>query len=142
MAKMTKQELLTLIFRDRYDPVRDRTYRLTRLRVPGKEICLAHILTPTDMSVYQNLGLMIGVHEGNNPAGSSIGLLRFTPWEAVVVGADCAMKAANVELGFMDRFCGSLILTGPLAEVETAVREVVRFFRDELHFDVCPVHLS
>lgn len=39
----------------------------------------------------------------------------------------------------MDRFCGSLILTGGLAQVETAVEEVVRFFRDTLGFRTCEV---
>lgn len=38
------------------------------------------------------------------------------------------MKSADVEIGFMDRFCGSLILTGGLSQVQTAVEEVVRFF--------------
>ena len=48
-------------------------------------------------------------------------MIRFTPWEAVVVAADIAVKSANVEIGFMDRFSGSLILTGGLVEVQTAV---------------------
>ncbi len=34
----------------------------------------------------------------------------------------------------MDRFCGSLILTGGLSQVQTAVEEVVRFFDQELGF--------
>ena len=60
----------------------------------------------------------------------------------MVAAADCAMKAANVEIGFMDRFCGSLILTGRLADVETAVEEVVRFFKEDLHFHTCEVTRS
>ena len=39
-------------------------------------------------------------------------MVRVTPWEAIVVAADVAVKAAHVEVGFMDRFCGTLILTG------------------------------
>ncbi len=39
-------------------------------------------------------------------------MIRFTPWEAVVVAADIAVKSANVEIGFMDRFSGSLITYG------------------------------
>ena len=42
--------------------------------------------------------------------------------------------------GFMDRFCGSLILTGGLSQVQTAVEEVVRFFGEELGFRTCEVH--
>ena len=46
----------------------------------------------------------IGVHEGGDHTGESIGLIRFTPWEAVVVAAHVAMKSADVQIGFMDRF--------------------------------------
>lgn len=37
---------------------------MTRVRVPGKEVCLAHIINTSQTPVYQNLGLHIGVHEG------------------------------------------------------------------------------
>lgn len=67
-------------------------------------------------------------------------MIRFTPWESVVVAADVAMKSADVEIGFMDRFCGSLILTGGLSQVQTAVEEVVRFFDEELGFRTCEIH--
>lgn len=42
----------------------------------------------------------------------------------------------------MDRFCGSLIITGGLAQVETAVTEVVRFFDEVLGFRPCRIHKS
>ncbi|MDE7043900.1 MAG: BMC domain-containing protein, partial [Acetatifactor sp.] len=92
--------------------------------------------------VYQNLGLHIGVHEGEDHTGESIGLIRFTPWEAVVVAADVAIKSADVQIGFMDRFCGSLIITGGLSEVQTSVEEVVRFFKEVLEFHTCEIHKS
>ena len=82
------------------------------------------------------------IHEGEDHTGESIGLIRFTPWEAVVVAADVAMKSADVQIGFMDRFCGSLIITGGLSQVQTAVEEVVRFFDRELGFKTCAVHRS
>ena len=34
----------------------------------------------------------------------------------------------------------SLIITGGLSEVETAVEEVVRFFRETLRFHTCEIH--
>ncbi len=139
MAMLTAEKLLEKIFHDDYENLKGKTLRMTRVRVPGKEVCLAHILTPSDVSVYQNLGLHIGVHEGEDHSGETIGLIRFTPWEAVVVAADTAMKAADIQIGFMDRFCGSLIITGGLSEVEAAVSEVVRFFREELGFQTCKV---
>ena len=112
------------------------------VRVPGKEVCLAHVINPSQSCIYQNLGLHIGVHEGEDHTGEAIGMIRFTPWEAVVVAADIAVKSANVEIGFMDRFSGSLILTGGLTEVQTAVEEVVKFFREVLGFKTCAVHKS
>lgn len=140
MARITKEELLERLFHEDYEQLKGKKLRITRLRVPGKEVCLAHVISASQPEVYQNLGLHIGVHEGENHTGESIGLIRFTPWEAVVVAADVALKSADVQIGFMDRFCGSLILTGGLSEVRTAVEEVVRFFREALDFQTCEVH--
>ena len=142
MAHITQKELLERLFHEDYERLKDKKLRITRLRIPGKEVCLAHVISVSQPCVYQNLGLHIGVHEGEDHTGESIGLIRFTPWEAVVVAADVAMKSADVQIGFMNRFCGSLILTGGLSEVQTAVAEVVRFFREELHFHTCEVHRS
>ena len=63
--------------------------------------------------------------------------MRFTPWEAVVVAADIAVKHGSVELGFMDRFNGSLILCGQIAEIESAEQEILDYFDHELDFHVC-----
>lgn len=142
MAHITKEELLEKLFHDDYEHLKGKKLRMTRVRVPGKEVCLAHIISPTDACVYENLGLHIGVHEGEDHRGESIGLIRFTPWEAVVAAADIAMKSADIEIGFMDRFCGSLIITGGLAQVQTAVEEVVRYFREDLGFKTCEIHKS
>lgn len=142
MGQMTKEELLEKLFNKDYEQLKGKKLRLTRVRVPGKEVCLAHIMNPSDSCIYQNLALHIGVHEGEDHTGESIGLIRFTPWEAVVVAADVAMKSANIEIGFMDRFCGSLIITGGLSEVQTAVEEVVRFFDERLGFKTCQIHRS
>lgn len=140
MAHITKEELLEKIFNDDYENLKGKQLRMTRVRVPGKEVCLAHIISTSDACVYENLGLHVGVHEGEDHTGESIGLIRFTPWEAVVVAADVATKSAHVEVGFMDRFCGSLILTGGLSQVEAAVEEVVRFFCEDLGFKTCQIH--
>ena len=140
MMEMSTEELLERIFQEDFEQLKGRRLRMTRVRVPGKEVCMAHVLCPTDPSIYQNLGLHIGVHEGEDHTGKAIGMIRFTPWEAVTVAADVAVKSAHVEIGFMDRFCGSLILTGGLAQVETAVEEVLRFFKEELEFRTCEMH--
>ena len=142
MIEITKEQLLEKIFHNDWEHLKGQKLRMTRVRVPGKEVCLAHIITPPDECIYQNLALHIGVHEGENHTGEAIGMVRFTPWEAVVVAADVAMKSADVTLCFMDRFCGSLIISGGLSQVQTAVESVVRFFDEELGFAVCRIHKS
>ena len=142
MAQITREELLEKLFHKDYKDLKGKRLRLTRVRVPGKEVCLAHILTPSQSCIYHSLALHIGVHEGEDHTGETIGLIRFTPWEAVVVAADVAVKSADVQIGFMDRFCGSLILTGGLSQVQTAVEEVVKFFHEVLEFQVCEIHKS
>ena len=142
MSGITTKELLEMVFHEDYEKLKGKKLRMTRVRVPGKEVCLAHVLNPSQACIYQNLGLHIGVHEGEDHTGDAVGMIRFTPWEAVVVAADVAMKSADVQIGFMDRFCGSLILTGGLTEVQTAVEEVVKFFDQVLGFKTCPVYKS
>ncbi len=142
MAQITKEELLEKLFHNDYERLKGKKLRLTRVRVPGKEVCMAHVISPSQACIYQNLALHIGVHECEDHTGESIGLIRFTPWEAVVPAADFAVKSADVQIGFMDRFCGSLILTGGLSQVQTAVEAVVRFFGEELGFQTCEVHKS
>ena len=140
--RITREELLEKLFNDDYEHLKGKKLRMKRVRVPGKSIDFAHVFTPSDPSVYQNLALHIGVHEGEDHTGESIGIIRITPWEAIVVATDVAVKAADVEVGFMDRFSGALIILGGLSQVLTAIEEVVRFFRDELNFNVCEIHKS
>lgn len=139
---ITREELLERLFHDDYENLKGRKLRLTRVRVPGRSIDFAHVFTPSDSVVYKNLALNIGVHEGEDHTGETIGIIRMTPWEAVVVATDVAVKAADIEVGFMDRFGGALIILGGFSQVLTAIEEVVRFFRDELHFNVCDIHKS
>ncbi len=141
MSRITKEELLEKIFKDDYKNLKGKRLRMTRVRVPAKEICLAHVFTPSDTCIYQNLALHIGVHEGEDHTGETLGMIRFTPWEAVVAAADVAVKSANVQLLFMDRFCGSLIVSGELTDVQTCVETVVDYF-GEIGFRKCKVHRS
>ena len=142
MAGITTKELLEKIYHEDFEKLKGKKLRMVRVRVPGKEVCMAHVISPSYSCIYQNLGLHIGTHEGEDHTGEAVGIIRFTPWEAVVVAADVAMKSADVQIGFMDRFCGSLILTGGLTEVQTAVEEVVKFFDQVLGFKTCPVYKS
>jgi len=113
--------------------------RVVKVSVSGKEISMAHVIGVSEPSVYKNLGLDIGTHAGEDFKGMSIGTIHMSPPEATVIAADIAVKAGYVELGFLDRFSGTLILTGPLEEVKTAVFEIMKYFREELQYKACPV---
>lgn len=141
MSRITKEQLIEKIFQDDFEKLKGKRLRMTRVRVPAKEVCLAHVINPSEECIYHNLALHIGVHEGEDHTGEAIGMVRLTPWEAVVAAADVAMKSADVQLCFMDRFCGSLIVSGNLTEVQTAVETVVEYF-GEIGFGTCKVFRS
>ena len=79
--RITKEELLERLFHDDYENLKGKRLRLTSVRVPGKELSFAHVFTPSDKSVYENLALHIGVHEGEDHRGDAIGMVRVTPCE-------------------------------------------------------------
>lgn len=113
--------------------------RIVSPLVSGKEITLAHTIGVSDASVYKNLGLDIGFHAGEDHTGESIGIIHIHPPESAVIAADIATKAGDIDIGFMDRFSGSLIITGPRAEVDSAIRMNCEYFASELGYTVCPI---
>ena len=52
---------------------------------------------------------------------AAIGVTTVIPSETAIIMADIAMKASGIEIGFVDRFSGSLIYTGTVSEVEAAM---------------------
>ena len=135
--RLTREEFLEYIFSENYEALQGDKLRLVRIRIPGSEVSLAHLIGVSDSEVYKNLGLHIGVHLGEDHTGESLGLLQLTPWEGAVVAADIATKVANVEIGFMDRFNGSLILTGERENIKIALQEVLDYFGNTLKFGAC-----
>ncbi len=142
MESITREALLEKFLNHETDDLKGRRFRMTRVRVPGKQINFAHIICPSERRIYENLALHIGVHEGEDHMGETIGILSVTPWEAVIIAADIAVKSGKVEVGFMDRFCGTLILLGQLSEVQAAMEGVVAYFREVLNFSVRDIHKS
>ena len=82
--------------------------RIIQELVPGKQITLAHIIANPDPILYQKLGLNPAVEY----AKAAIGVLTVSPAETAIIMADIGIKSAGVELGFVDRFSGSVIVTG------------------------------
>ena len=113
--------------------------RIISPMVSGKEITLAHVIGTSEYSIYKTLGLDIGFHEGEDPTGRSIGIIHIAPAESVVIAADIAVKWGDIDIGFMDRFSGSLIITGSRAEVDSAIAENCRYFAEDLGYTVCPI---
>ncbi len=109
--------------------------RIIQELVPGKQITLAHIIAAPDKIVYQKLGLNPDIDYNR----AAIGILTVSPAETAVIAADIALKTSNVELGFVDRFSGTLIITGMVSDVMAAIEASVAYIRDTLGFSVCEV---
>ncbi|MBO7341198.1 MAG: BMC domain-containing protein [Clostridia bacterium] len=109
--------------------------RIVQELVPGRQITLAHIIANPDPTLYQKLGLDPSLDYKR----AAIGVLTVSPAETAVITADIALKASGAELGFVDRFSGTLILTGTVDEVEASFQAIAEYFRNVLKFTVCDV---
>ena len=109
--------------------------RIIQELVPGKQITLAHIIANPGKILYKKLGLDPAVDYSK----SAIGIVTMSPSETAIIAADIAMKASGCEIGFVDRFSGTLIVTGTVSEVEAAMNAVTDYAEQTLGFTVCPV---
>lgn len=109
--------------------------RIIQETVPGKQITLAHIIAGPDEIIYKKLGLNPDVDYQK----AAIGILTMSPSETAVIGADLAIKTSNIELGFVDRFSGTLIITGLVSDVEAAIHAVLSYTKEKLGFAVCEI---
>ena len=106
--------------------------RIVQETVAGKEITFAHVIGGPAPIIYQKLGLNPAIDYG----AAAIGIMNMTPPESAVIAA---VKSGDVYLGFADRFTGTVIITGELADVTSALTEIVNYFRDELGYVVCRI---
>ena len=95
--------------------------RIIQEFVPGKQVTLAH----------GKIGLI--------DAEGAIGIMTITPSEGAMIAADIASKSADIRVGFVDRFNGSLVITGDVAAVEVAIRDVMGVLCDRMGFARAPV---
>ncbi|MBR2404574.1 MAG: BMC domain-containing protein [Clostridia bacterium] len=109
--------------------------RIIQELVPGKQITLAHIIANPDRILYKKLGLDPAIDYSK----AAIGIVTMSPSETAIIAADIATKASAIELGFVDRFSGTLIITGTVSEVESSMKALTDYARDTLGFTVCPV---
>ncbi len=109
--------------------------RIIQELVPGKQVTLAHIIANPDAILYKKLGLDPGVEYSR----SAIGILTFTPAETAIIAGDIAIKSSGAHLGFVDRFSGTVILTGTYSEVEASLVAVTDYVEQTLGFTVCQI---
>ncbi len=101
--------------------------RIIQEFVPGKQVTLAHLIANPEPLLYKKIGVVL--------EDGALGVLTITPSEGAIIAADIATKAGNVELVFVDRFSGSLVVCGDITSVEAALQGFLTFYasRWDLH---------
>lgn len=106
------------------------TSRVIQEYVPGRQVTIAHVIANPDRPLCQRVGLK---------EAEAIGIMTITPGESAIIAGDLALKAADVEIGFLDRFSGTLVVSGRLSSVVMALEAAVRGLHDVLGFYPAPV---
>ena len=109
--------------------------RIVQELVPGKQITLAHIIANPDKVLYEKLGLDPAIDYSK----SAIAIMTVSPSETAIIMGDLAVKSAGIDLGFVDRFSGSLIITGTVSEVEASINAILDYVESKLKFTICPI---
>ena len=105
----------------------DGKHRIIQELVPGKEITIAHLIANPEPDLYKKLGIM-------SKKTGALGILTITPSEAAIIGADVATKAADVEIVFVDRFSGAVVICGDVAGIEAALNDVLDVLCNKMGF--------
>jgi ethanolamine utilization protein EutS len=108
------------------DPATEKaSTRIIQEYVPGRQVTIAHVIANPDKPLCQRIGL---------EQAEAIGIMTVTPGESAIIAGDMALKAAQVELGFLDRFSGTLVVSGKLSSVIVALEAANRGLHDVLGF--------
>lgn len=106
--------------------------RIIQEFVPGKQVTLAHIIANPVAELYKKLGI-------TSDYSGAIGILTITPSEAAIIAGDVASKAAEVSLAFVDRFSGSVVISGDVESVEASLTAVLSVLEHMLKFTSTPI---
>ena len=79
----------------------------------------------------------VGVTKKNIRFYEEEGLI--TPGEGAIIAADVATKAAGVSIAFVDRFSGSVVISGDVESVEASLRAVMDVLQNTLQFAPAPI---
>lgn len=109
--------------------------RIVQELVPGKQITIAHIIANPDQILYKKLGL----DPSEDYTRAAIGIVTMSPSETAIIAGDIALKNSGAAIGFVDRFSGTLIITGTVSQVEEALAALTAYCRDRMGFTVCEI---
>ena len=104
--------------------------RIIQESVPGKQVTIAHVIASPMSDIYERLGI---------DDKGAIGILTLSPYETAIIAADIATKTADVEIGCLDRFTGSVVISGDVQSVETALKAVTETLCNLLDFTTVPI---
>ena len=104
--------------------------RIIQESVPGKQVTIAHVIASPMSDISERLGI---------DDKGAIGILTLSPYETAIIAADIATKTADVEIGFLDRFTGSVVISGDVQSVETALKAVTDTLCSLLDFTTVPI---
>ena len=81
----------------------------------------------------------LGLDPKTDYTRSAIGVLTVSPAESAVITADIAIKSSGADIGFVDRFTGTLIITGSVSSVESAFSAIREYFASKLSYVCCEI---
>jgi len=93
--------------------------------VSGKNVNLCHIIANPDRQVLACLAI----------EHCAIGIVSVSPGEAAFAAANFLSKAASLEVVFIDRYLGTVLVTGRIAAIETACRDLMDMLVSRLEFE-------
>lgn len=107
--------------------------RIIQELVPGKQITLAHIIANPDESLYATA-------EIETTANGAIGIVNTSPAEFALIAGDIAVKESGVKIAHIDYHdSGTLIITGTVSQVQSALSAILDYCRSKLDFTVCDI---
>lgn len=104
--------------------------RIIQEFVPGKQVTLAHMIAHPTAELAKKIGV---------PEAEAIGIMTLTPGETAMIAGDIATKAANIQIGFLDRFSGALVIYGSVGSVEESLDKVVLTLKTLLGYTPCMI---
>lgn len=107
--------------------------RIIQEFVPGKQVTLAHVIAHPGADLTRKIGVA---------GAEAVGIMTLTPGETAMIAADLATKAADVQIGFLDRFTGAVVIHGSVSSVEEALRHSVTFLDKVMGYSVCDLTRS